>query len=83
MDLTGVPAYAAVMKRLFPKLSNATAVPQTMRELVERGGQGIANRIGFYDYTPEEAERWERVLRENVWRVKAMQDELTPGGQPR
>ena len=27
MDLTGVPAYAAVMKRLFPQLSTATEVP--------------------------------------------------------
>ena len=83
MDLTGVPAYAAVMKRLFPQLSNATDVPRTMRELVGRGGAGVSNGVGFYDYTPEDADRWERVLRENVWRVRAMQDELIPGGEPR
>lgn len=76
MDLTGVPAYAAVMKRLFPQLSNATEVPATMRELVEHGGKGISNGRGFYTYTPEEAARWERILIENVWKVRALQDEL-------
>lgn len=76
MDLTGVPAYAAVMKRLFPQLSTATEVPEAIRKLVESGGKGISNRRGFYSYTPEEAERWERRLIENVWKVRQMQDEL-------
>jgi 3-hydroxybutyryl-CoA dehydrogenase len=83
MDLASVAAYAAVMQRLFPQLSNATEVPRAMRDLIERGGRGVGNGVGFYDYTPEQAARWERVLRENVWRVRAMQDELTPGGEPR
>jgi 3-hydroxybutyryl-CoA dehydrogenase len=76
MDLTGVPAYAAVMKRLFPQLSTATEVPATMQQLVESGGKGISNGRGFYTYTPQEAARWERILIENVWKVRAMQDEL-------
>ena len=42
-----------------------------------------ASGVGFYDYTPAEAERWERVLRENVWRVRAMQEELMKEGTPR
>jgi 3-hydroxybutyryl-CoA dehydrogenase len=53
-------------------------VPKAIREVVERGGVGVANGDGFYQYTPAEAERWERVLRENVWRVRAMQEELLP-----
>jgi 3-hydroxybutyryl-CoA dehydrogenase len=81
MDLTGIAAYAAVMKRLFPQLSCQTDVPKAMRELVERGGAGISNGIGFYEYEPGEAERWEKALRENVWRVRAMQDELIPEGR--
>jgi 3-hydroxybutyryl-CoA dehydrogenase len=76
MDLTGIPAYAAVMKRLFPQLNNATEVPATMRQVVESGAKGISNGRGFYQYTPEEAERWERMLIENVWRVRDMQREL-------
>jgi 3-hydroxybutyryl-CoA dehydrogenase len=80
MDLTGVPAYAAVMKRLFPQLSCSTEVPKAIRNIIDRGGRGIADGDGFYRYTPAEAERWERVLRENVWRVRAMQDELLSRG---
>ncbi|MGB7158354.1 MAG: 3-hydroxyacyl-CoA dehydrogenase family protein [Tepidisphaeraceae bacterium] len=76
MDLSGIPAYAAVMKRLFPQLSNASEVPATMRAVVESGAKGISNGRGFYDYTPEEAQRWERLLVENVWKVRALQDEL-------
>jgi 3-hydroxybutyryl-CoA dehydrogenase len=76
MDLSGIPAYAAVMKRLWPQLSTATEVPETMRRVVESGAKGISNGRGFYQYTPEEAERWERVLIENVWRVRDLQREL-------
>lgn len=76
MDLTGVPAYAAVMKRMFPKLSKSDDVPETIRKLVERGATGIASGEGFYRYTPEEAKRWEELLVDNVWRARAMQDEV-------
>lgn len=76
MDLTGVAGYAAVMQRLFPQLSNATDVPTALREVVESGGNGISNGRGFYQYTPEDVQRWERMLIENVWRVREMQDEL-------
>lgn len=78
MDLTGVPPYAAVMKRLFPKLSNATEVPATMQKLIAEGAKGASTGHGFYDYTPEEAARWQKLLEENVWRVRETLDELFP-----
>jgi 3-hydroxybutyryl-CoA dehydrogenase len=81
MDLTGIPAYAAVMERLFPQLSKSDQVPEAMRRLVEGGAVGIANGRGFYDYTPEEVARWRATLVENVWRVRAMQAELLPEGR--
>ncbi|HEY2584479.1 MAG TPA: 3-hydroxyacyl-CoA dehydrogenase family protein [Tepidisphaeraceae bacterium] len=80
MDLTGLPAYAAVMERLFPLLSASGQVPETMRRLVESGAVGVANGRGFYDYTPEEADRWQALLVENVWRVRSIQAELLPEG---
>ena len=76
MDLTGIPAYAAVMKRLFPRLSNSLEVPALMRQLVESGAKGISNGRGFYSYGPQEAQRWEAALIENVWKVRQLQDEL-------
>jgi len=71
MDLTGIPAYAAVMQRLWPKLSCATEVPQLMKDLVASGVKGISNGRGFYNYTPQEAAAWEKKLIDNVWNSRA------------
>jgi 3-hydroxybutyryl-CoA dehydrogenase len=78
MDLTGLPAYAAVMGRLFPQLSNRADVPETMAKLIASGAEGIRNGRGFYRYTPEQVERWEELLIEHVWKVRAMADEYFP-----
>lgn len=66
MDITGLPAYAATIERLFPKLSTQTDLPETMRRLIESGAQGVTNGRGFYDYGPDDAEHWKQVLRDNV-----------------
>jgi len=71
MDLTGIPAYAAVMQRLWPKLSCATEVPQLMKDLVASGARGISNGRGFYNYTPQEAAAWGKKLIDNVWNSRA------------
>jgi 3-hydroxybutyryl-CoA dehydrogenase len=76
MDLTGIPAYAAVMERLWPKLSCETKVPKRMRELVASGAKGIGNGRGFYSYTPGQARRWEKRLRENVWGVRELLEKI-------
>jgi len=81
MDLTGVPAYAAVMKRLFPTLSNSTEVPALMRSIVDSGGKGISTRRGFYNYTPEEVARWEKLLIENVWQAQNISEKAASIGQ--
>jgi 3-hydroxybutyryl-CoA dehydrogenase len=78
MDLTGLPAYAKVMKRLFPLLNRDTEVPKTMQDLVSNGALGIANGRGFYTYTDQEREDWQRRLHENVWRVREMQNTEFP-----
>jgi len=53
MDLTGLPIYAEVMKRLFPKLSNAAELPELMKEKV-------ATKTKFYNYSDVSEEEWER-----------------------
>jgi len=60
MDLTGIPAYAAVMEGLLPKLCHTKSVPRLMRDVVAGGATGIANARGFYRYTKVSARRWER-----------------------
>lgn len=60
MDLTGIPAYRAVMRGLLADLDTSTNVPALMEKVVESGAKGVQNAKGFYPYTPEEAKRWER-----------------------
>jgi 3-hydroxybutyryl-CoA dehydrogenase len=64
MDLTGIPAYAAVMKDLLPDLNCSTQVPRLMRNVVKSGGKGVSNANGFYRYTPAQARRWEDLFME-------------------
>ena len=60
MDLTGIPAYAAVAHDLLPELSCETQVPRLMQDVVASGARGVANAKGFYSYTPAQAKRWEK-----------------------
>ena len=42
MDLTGIPACAAVMQDLFPDLDCSTEVPALMRRTVGSGARGVS-----------------------------------------
>lgn len=62
MDITGIPAYLTVMQDLFPELSNTTSAPESFEKMVADGAKGTANAKGFYAYTKETAERWEKLF---------------------
>lgn len=64
MDLTGLQAYYHVMKDLFPTLNNQTKVPKLIEEIAEKGGNGITNGKGFYNYTELESKEWEKAFEE-------------------
>jgi 3-hydroxybutyryl-CoA dehydrogenase len=72
MDLTGIPAYAAVMRDLLPELSCTKRVPKLMQEVVASGARGVSNAKGFYDYTPAEAKRWERRFLAFSYEIRAL-----------
>jgi 3-hydroxybutyryl-CoA dehydrogenase len=72
MDLTGIPAYAAVMTDLFPDLDSRKDVPALMRKIVESGARGVQNAKGFYEYTPEQAERWEKLFLQFSYEIRAL-----------
>jgi len=78
MDLTGIPGYAVVMEGLFPKLSNARAVPKLMRQIVARGAKGIANARGFYPYTKRSAQEWERNWTDFTYDMRRLADKYAP-----
>ena len=72
MDLTGIPAYQAVMKDLFPELNCAQEVPDLMRKVVKSGAKGVSNAKGFYRYTPEQARRWEKRFMKFSYEIRAL-----------
>jgi 3-hydroxybutyryl-CoA dehydrogenase len=59
MDLMGVEAYHRVMRDLLPDLSTDPGIPRLISDVVEAGGRGIKNGRGFYQYSPDEAKKWE------------------------
>ncbi len=72
MDLTGIPAYKAVMEDLLPELSNSTEVPDLMKKVVDSGARGVANAKGFYQYTPAQAKRWERMFLKFTYDIRQL-----------
>ena len=74
MDLTGVPAYLNVMKDLFPELDNSTKAPVLMEKLVAAGAKGVSNAHGFYPYTKESAEKWEKLFVEFTYEIRKLSE---------
>jgi 3-hydroxybutyryl-CoA dehydrogenase len=72
MDLTGIPAYAAVMKELLPDLNCAIEIPRLMKRVRRSGGLGVANGKGFYSYTPAQAKRWEKLFIDFSYRIREL-----------
>jgi 3-hydroxybutyryl-CoA dehydrogenase len=72
MDLTGIPAYAAVMKDLLPELDCSKEIPPLMREAVDSGARGVSNAKGFYSYTEESAKRWEELFLKFSYEIRAL-----------
>ncbi len=78
MDLTGLPAYVKVMQDLFPELATTTEVPKTMQKLAEEGAAGVFNGRGFYQYTPEECARWQKIWADFSWDIRRLAEKYTP-----
>jgi 3-hydroxybutyryl-CoA dehydrogenase len=75
MDITGIPAYAAVMKDLFPDLSCAKEVPRLMEKVARSGARGVSNAKGFYRYTPAQAKRWEKLFIDFSYKIRRLAEE--------
>lgn len=72
MDLTGIGAYAAVMKDLLPDLDCSTRVPPLMRRMIRSGARGVSNAKGFYRYTPAQARRWKELFMQFSYEIRAL-----------
>ena len=78
MDLTGIPAYAAVMEGLLPELTTTSEVPVMMQRMVKRKALGIANQKGFYKYTKASAEKWEKDWGQFTYDMRKLAERYTP-----
>ena len=78
MDLTGIPAYAAVMRDLLPELNCAKETPKLMQDVVASGARGISNAKGFYPYTRAEAKRWENRFLDFSYEIRALALKYAP-----
>lgn len=83
MDLTGIPAYAAVMKGLFPDLHCSTEVPELMKKVVASGARGVSNAKGFYRYTPAQASRWEKQFLKFSYEIRRLALKYSEGESTR
>jgi 3-hydroxybutyryl-CoA dehydrogenase len=70
MDLMGVYAYGLVMKDLNPELSKEASLPDFFKELIRKGGLGMENDGGFYEYEEGDAEHWDKQLREFSFQIR-------------
>jgi 3-hydroxybutyryl-CoA dehydrogenase len=75
MDLTGIPAYRAVMRDLLPDLDCGKQVPELMERVVNSGARGVANAKGFYPYTSAQARTWERRFLQFSYDIRALAQE--------
>jgi 3-hydroxybutyryl-CoA dehydrogenase len=57
-------------------------LPESLAELVRQDARGISNGHGFYEYTPEEAARWEERQRRHAWLIKEWLDAEFPIESP-
>lgn len=87
MDLTGLQAYHAVMGDLFPTLSNQTTTPKLIDDIAKAGGNGVFNGKGFYNYTEQEAEQWEKLFTKFAFDINRLQlkyaDEINDISKPK
>jgi 3-hydroxybutyryl-CoA dehydrogenase len=78
MDLTGIEAYASVMKDLFPELANTKQLPDTMQRMLDSNANGVSNLKGFYEYDAESAQQWMSRWTEFTWQIRDLADHHVP-----
>lgn len=79
MDISGGPGlYAKAIRGVLPSLNNSTELPKTLQNFLDSGAQGAADGNGFYEYTEEEAHKWEELYLKHAWKVRELVNEYFP-----
>ncbi|AHF16198.1 3-hydroxyacyl-CoA dehydrogenase family protein [Niabella soli] len=74
MDYLGLKDYAETFKAIFPALCNDEHVPALMQRMVDINARGVQNLSGLYQYSAEEAKKWEEafiLFNEEIYRLAA------------
>ncbi len=74
MDLMGTYAYGMVMKDLNPDLSKEAQLPKSFIDIIEKGGLGMENDKGLYDYSEEDKKGWQEVLRRFSYQIQKIME---------
>jgi 3-hydroxyacyl-CoA dehydrogenase len=61
---------------LFPELDNSTEAPHFIEELVLSGAKGVSNAHGFYPYTKESAEQWEKQFVKFTYEIRKLAEKF-------
>jgi 3-hydroxybutyryl-CoA dehydrogenase len=62
MDFLGLKDQFEILKRTLPLLCNDGQVPPLMQKMVDIDAKGVKNQQGLYDYSKEEAVRWDEAF---------------------
>lgn len=74
MDLMGTYIYGIVMKDMNPDLSKDRHIPQFFTDIISKGGQGMENNIGLYEYKDDAAEKWKELSRTFSYQIEEIID---------
>ncbi len=79
IDITGGPAaYAEAVANVLPTLDNSTTLSPTFRRMIDDEYYGTVNGKGFYDYSQQDKEYWERLFLEHAWTIRGILDKHFP-----
>jgi 3-hydroxybutyryl-CoA dehydrogenase len=81
-DMAGLDVYSAVLEQHRNEFGERFFVPETMRELVERGSTGTSAGAGFYSYSEGEPERLLGERDERDERYAALAERPRSGSAP-
>ncbi len=74
MDLMGTYIYGLVMKDLNPDLSTGRGLPDFFTEILKKGGKGMENGDGLYQYNDEDIKNWDEKFRRFSYQIKQVMD---------
>lgn len=75
MDLIGLKDYSEIFKTVFPKLCNDENIPPLMQQMVDTKAKGIQNSKGLYNYSGEEARKWDEafaLFNQDIYQLAAL-----------